>query len=421
MSIRGEVLQRIDESDCCDFVVAYSGGVDSSVLLHLLKHFCRANPALKLRAIYVNHHLSANADAWQQHGHNYCLEQGIEFSALSVDLNVTAGQSIEASARDKRYAALRAALRPGECLLLGHHQDDQAETLLLQLLRGSGPAGLAAMPASKTLDGYTVLRPMLNCSRAQIEAYASEQQLAFIEDDSNADTRFDRNFLRLELLPVLSKRWPQYAVCMARSAKHCAAANALLTGYAQQDWQQLVGASPDQLKSSALALLPLPRQQHAVRYWIVDNGAPLPDTQQLNEILSLLQVRNDASPCVHWKGFEVRLYQGILYIMPTLALHDSGAVISWDLHRDFILPDNRGIIAANRVRQCLGLVGDASHITLRYRLGGEKIRLHDRNCSHSLKKLLQEWNIPPWLRDRVPLIYYHDLLKVVVTANRYWY
>ena len=405
--------------------VAYSGGCDSHVLLHLLHQLqLILQLPLKLSAIHVNHGLSPYAGEWAEHCARVCAELDIPIRILEVNAKAKAGQSPEEAARHARYQAIDAQLAAGEYLCTAHHQDDQAETLLLQLLRGAGPKGLAAMGVQSPLGRATQLRPLLNLSREQIQQYAEEANLQWVDDHSNSDTRFDRNYLRHEILPRLKQRWPAAARTISRSAEHCAQAAGLLEQRAEEDWQQCRGQTGpldtclDVMKIATMQMLPLARQKNLLRYWVVLNGLPLPSEIKLHHIINdVMGAAEDRVPCVAWSGAEVRRYQGHLYIMRPLLPFDTNIVIPWKtMAQPLLLPDGRTLVLES-VQQQLGVSGrllQQGDVTIRFRQGGETLLLPNSAHHKTLKQLLQERGVPSWQRDRLPLLYVGEQLMVVV-------
>lgn len=411
------------------YLVAFSGGVDSHVLLHALAQLQgkpssgahpsgggAVSPVPPIIALHVHHGLHMDADHWTHHCQRVCDELRVELRVLPVNAAADRGVSPEAAARTVRYAALFAQLQEGDALLTAHHQDDQAETLLLQLLRGSGPHGLAAMPRVAGAGAALHLRPLLAMTRAEIRTYARHHGLQWVEDSSNEDTGYDRNFIRHEILPALRQRWPSAAATLSRSAAHCADAARLIDDSAHQDLQVLRGARPDQLSVSALLQLHEVRCRNLLRAWLEALGLPLPSTTHMQHILSdVLYARADASPLVQWSGAEVRRYRDTLYAMPPLGVHDAGQVLEWDISRSLPLPDLGRTLRGEAVTQG-GLdvrLLRGRRVTVRFRHGGERCQPAGRQGTHELGKLFQEQGIPPWRRARIPLIYVDEELAAV--------
>ncbi|HRY16619.1 MAG TPA: tRNA lysidine(34) synthetase TilS, partial [Candidatus Competibacteraceae bacterium] len=395
----------------CHLIVGYSGGLDSHVLLHLLATNRAYWPERTLAAVYVDHGLQIASAGWGEHCARICRELDIPFRVLRIDARPTPGESPEAAARRARYAALAAELNLGAALLTAHHRDDQAETLLLQLLRGAGPHGLAAMPTASRLGPGWLLRPLLDVDRSGLLAYALKHDLRWIEDVSNIDTDFDRNYLRHRILPLLRERWPAVARNLARSAQWCAETADWLDAGADADLARVTTQRPDTLHIPALRALGEPRQRNALRRWLRRLGLPVPDSRQLRHILhDALTAARNRQPCIRWPGGEVRRYRNTLYAMPPPPPHDSRQTLIWRATADGWPPLELPGLGTLGLRAAVGaglradlLVGGL--LLVRFRQGGERFRPVGRHHSQKLKKLLQEAGFPPWERDRLPLIY----------------
>lgn len=384
-------------------VVGYSGGLDSSVLLHALHEVPQLQS--KVYALHVHHGISPNADAWQRHCQALCESLGTPFKAIKV--HVDASSNVEEQARQARFLAFRQELGSEDALLLGHHLDDQAETVLLQLFRGAGVDGLSAMSAQCTRDHYTLVRPLLSLSRKDLELYAREHHLSWIEDESNADTRYARNFLRQEVIPLLQSQWPQVQGSLARSAMHCQQAQSNLDDLAYQDCPQLLSTSVV-LSLAPMMDLNVARITNVLRVWFKKNKVQPPSTAILNRLIhEVVFARADAAPQVGWGEYEVRRYQKALYL----------------LHKPLkSIPGNQEWIDFPKPLQLLGLkaisedggfhVPENATVEVRFRKGGEELIWHGH--TRPLKKLFQEWEVPTWLRSQIPLIYINDELAAVV-------
>lgn len=388
--------------------VAYSGGLDSHVLLHLLAGLCRAGGWPPLAAIHVNHGLTPRADAWAGHCRRVCAALGVELVVAAVRVERRGGQGLEAAARAARYRAFTDALGGGELLLQAHHRDDQAETLLLRLLRGSGVAGLAGIPAQRPLGRGELLRPLLDCTRAELLDYARQQQLVWIEDDSNVDEGFDRNFLRHRVLPLLAGRWPGYRDTLARLCAQAAESAELLEALAGVD--AAAAQCGDTLDAAACLALSPARQRNLLRHWLAQRGLPAPGRAQLEQLRAQLPAVADAELCVTWPGAEVRRHQGRLYAMAPLPAPPEDVDIAWSPPHA-LLPQALGELRAESASG-RGLRAGGSY-RVRSRRGGERCRPQGRAHSQTLKKLLQEAGVPPWWRDRLPLIYCGEQLAAV--------
>jgi tRNA(Ile)-lysidine synthase len=385
-----------------DFWLAYSGGLDSHVLLHL---FGPKEPGF-FKAIHIHHNLSPNADAWEAHCRKTCEELGVEYHCIYVNAHPKPGESPEAAARTARYEALATLIGPEDSLFTAHHLEDQAETLLLQLFRGAGVKGLAAMPHSMPFAQGTLFRPLLTWSKQLFLDYAKEHHLHWIEDESNSNTDFDRNYIRHHVLPVIRDRWPAITPVLGRVANHCAEANEILDKAAQRDFT----VSIKQLTSLSYA-----EQNNVLRYWLRSQNFPVPSTTQLTEFqLNILHSKPDANPIIHLTGVNIRRYRDTLYALPdTPKWEPPAAPINWNLQESLTLPDGRKLSAAIKIGLGIRVVS-GSIFQVRFRQNGERCHPAGRQGSHPLKKLFQEWGIPPWERDAIPLLYLDDQLVCVV-------
>ena len=395
--------------------IAYSGGLDSKVLLHALATLKKQNPELQISAIHINHGLSPNADQWAKNCLTTCQKFGIDLiiKKIAVKTALQKGHSLEAVARDLRYAAFTELLNDGDFLLTAHHKDDQAETLLLQLFRGAGPKGLSAMPEKMPLGKGFLLRPLLHFSRQELEKYAKQHDLKWHEDESNADLNFDRNYIRHTIMPVIKKRWSGILAPLCRVVEHCAEASELLNDLAAEDYLNLQGTKPHTLSVKKLLALSLARRSNVLRYWLNILQLPTPSCAKLQNILhDVLLSRVDAMPLVTWHKAEVRRYGDDVYAMPPLQKLPENLIIAWDdVEKPLVLPNNLGSLDYKKIVKESGLTKlPTEKNTIRFRQGGERIKLPNRQGTHSLKNLFQEWQIPPWQRDLIPLVYCNEKL-----------
>ncbi len=405
------LLKQYPTSAC--FWVAYSGGLDSQVLIHALSYIL---PKKRLRALHVNHGWHVNSTKWAAICQQTCEKLGISCDIISIDARPKPGESPEAYARVARYTAMTQKIPFGDFLLTAHHRNDQAETLLLQLLRGSGLKGLASIPFCQEFSKVYLLRPLLDFTRTELYGYAQEHQLTWIEDDSNKDLRFNRNYIRHQVLPLIQERWPQADKTIARVAANLAEADSLLDEIAHQDWSLLKGSAPNILIISSLQKLSTKRRNNVLRYWLKQLGCSLPSQKQLQQIDMLLKSRIDASPRVNCGDIQLRRYRDYIYAL-NLVENDKifeAELISWKLGQTIVLPT----LDQLTTKQVLGAGLNDSLIKERqvdvtFRQGGERFYASNRQGSHPLKKLFQEWGIPPWQRNKIPLIYYQKKLIAV--------
>lgn len=397
------------------FLIAFSGGLDSHVLLHLCAALQVQYPYWQFRAIHIDHGLQAESPDWAAHCGTVCGLLAMPLVQVALHLQIPPGASLEAEARQARYDAFAQHLQTDEMLLTAHHQDDQAETLLLHLLRGSGVDGLAAMPAVRAFAQGWLGRPLLGCSREDLAAYAHQHALHYLQDPSNADSRFDRNFLRHQVMPVLRQRWPAVARTFARAARLQGESRQLLHDCVQEKLPYYQGSCSGTLAISQLRTASLALQAALLRSWLANAGFLLPSAKKLERVLhDVLLASADAMPCVCWAGCEIRRYRDDLYAMRPLAAHDAAQVWYWDAHQTLVLPTLGITLIPEMLGAWLPLARDAGGVTVRFRQGGETMELPYRGGSHALKHLLQEAGIPPWQRERLPLIYVGERLVNVV-------
>jgi tRNA(Ile)-lysidine synthase len=407
-----EILRSLPQASCCH--LALSGGLDSCVLLHLLAEL-RSRLPFELRAIHVHHGLQADADSWQVHCEQLCTDYGIPLQTARLSLSVNRGDSLEAVAREARYRALAASMGEGDLLLTAQHQDDQAETLLLQLMRGSGPAGLAAMPLLARFEPGWLARPLLTYSRKALEAYARHYELSWREDPSNQDLRFDRNFIRRQVMPLLRSRWPAVSTTLSRAARFSGELLMLVKEEAEEDLANARHDEPHILSITALKQLNSVRLRNLLRHWISAVGAPLPGSRKLIRIeREAVHGRIDAAPLINWEGWEVRRYRDRLFLNPALATDLPAQPLTWPDGDELIMPTGLGRL---RVRQGESGISAArwrqAKIEVRFRNGGERCQLPGQSHHRALKKLFQEWGVPPWERERIPLVYLDGELAAV--------
>ena len=403
-------------------LVAYSGGLDSTVLLHLLavlqqqlRITADAPFQLELSAMHVHHGLSTHADAWAQHCQQVCQQYVIPLQVERVDVEKESGQGVEASAREARYNALQRT--SADFICLAHHQQDQAETLLLQLMRGAGPKGLAGM-AELDWD-LGLMRPLLDVSRQTLETYANKHALTWVEDDSNLNTHYDRNFMRHNVLPLLATRYSGVHKTLSRTAQHMAEASELLTDLAVMDASQVVatGLQMNQvcLQINQLAALSEARAKNLLRWWIAQHGLTMPNTELLRQVLQqLVSARKDAQINVQISAsHSVKRYLGQAYIVKQIVpelLHErmwhGESVLQLNAQDSLIFESCTGQGIAQKYLT-------SNPLRIRLRMGGERFKPDSGRPSRTLKHILQAHAIPPWLRERIPLVWMGDTLVCI--------
>jgi tRNA(Ile)-lysidine synthase len=403
--------------------VALSGGVDSSVLLAALA--AHAVPRLSVRAVHVNHGIHPNAAKWAAHCRALGRRFGVPVRVLTTRVARTAGVSLEAAARDARYALLADELGPGECLLTGHHEDDQLETVLLQLFRGAGLAGLAAMPAIAPFAGGWLARPLLSRSRAELEAWARSQELSWIDDDTNSDESLDRNYLRRQVLPLIHSRWKGVGSAVSRSARHAAEGQRLLDTLARADVER--ASSGAALFVPALRALQPDRRRNALRFWIMQCGERVPDTSRLEEMAGpLIDARPDANPSVTWGDVAASRHADLLTITrvsrlradvqrapdsePRLDAESAETAIAfvewlWVTTPRLRLADGGTLELKADPHGPIDLDVLPERVTVSRRRGGERLRPRRGGPRRALKSLLQESHLPIAQRRVLPLVF----------------
>ena len=406
----GELLPGFPDLAVC---VAFSGGADSTALLAALAQLKR--PPLRLRAVHVDHRLHPHSSSWAAHCRRVARALGVPLRVRTANVARARGESLEAAARAARYGLLATALAPHEALLTAHHQDDQLETVLLQLLRGAGVAGIAAMPALAAFARGRLVRPLLPWSRAELSAWVRSQGLEWIEDPGNSELRLDRNYLRARVLPLIRERWPAAAATVARAARHAAEAQRLLDAVGAADAARAsFGAM---LSAQRLRTLPPERRRNALRFWITAAGHLAPPASRLEEIAGpLLQARADAQPCVRWEGALLQRQSDLLSLRAAPGSTGRLEELSWPWRRrrTCALPGCGGKLTLKRdARGPLDLDALPAMLTIRARRGGERLRPVRAGPRRALKSLLQEARVPVAERARLPLIFAAETLIAV--------
>jgi tRNA(Ile)-lysidine synthase len=409
-----QLLQQLASyRDAPAWRIAFSGGLDSTVLLHQLAELARLHVLPPLSAIHVHHGLQTAADAWPEHCAAVCAQLNIPLQVIHVQ--VQPGASVEQAARDARYQAFVGCLQAGEVLLTAQHRDDQAETLLFRLLRGAGVRGLAAMPRQRALGAGLLVRPLLDLPRARLQAWAAERQIPWVDDPSNADDHPSRNFLRLNIFPALAARWPQATQNLARTAAHVSEALQLLEALAREDLEAaLTGNDHPWLGVPTLSLPPLrqlsaARQRNALQTWL----APLtrlPDAAHWAGWHDLRDATPAATPIWRLADGELHASQQRIWWLSGPWLQPPLGVGPWlDPRLPLALPGNGE----------LRWTGDMppGRIEVRYRQGGEHMHLPGRG-HRDLKRLLNEAGVPAFVRARLPLLYVDGALYAVANQGR---
>ena len=415
-----KILEILQESlspllETQKLIVAYSGGLDSHVLLHALSSLRNNGFKNEILAVHIDHGLQDECAQWAQHCKAVADQLTISIQCQQVVVDQKKGLGLEAAARDVRYAALASHLSPQDVLLTAHHENDQAETLVLQLLRGAGPKGLAAMPVKKSFARGWHMRPLLSASKQHFLRYAQQNNLTWIEDPSNQLDDFDRNFWRNKVSPVIQQRWPSHVKTLCRAARLQAETANLLDEFASEDLTRVGNSQRNTMVLERLAGLSEARIKNCLRYWLKQSGLSVPSEIKLKTLCQqMLTAKQDAQPCVTWSGGEVRRYQGELYAMAPLLDFDHKQVVMWaDTSKPLVITGLNKALSIDQLALKGLLIPEGALVSIRFRQGGEVIKLAGSAHQKSLKKLCQEWAIPSWERARVPLLYVGDELAAI--------
>jgi len=391
-------------------LLALSGGLDSSVLLHLLAAAKQIIP-FQLHAMHVHHGLSPNADAWADFCMQQCQLLNVPLEIVRVQLDLNAKQGIEAAARQLRYEALFDSKENGiapNFVVTAHHQDDQAETLLLQLFRGAGVKGLASMAAID--ESRRLMRPLLDVSRQALQEYAEQHHIPWCDDESNDNTQYERNFVRHDVMPVLAIRYPSVKSVLARTASHLAEANNLLDTLARIDADSLL--QNNSLCLQGLIDLDLARAKNLLRWWFSQNQLAMPTSEHLTEIIQqLFNAKPDANINIQLQNLSLKRYQQRAYLCAERLAESFD--MTWNGEPHLSLPNGGKLHFKQVVGSGLALKHGMTKLRITNRDGGERFKPDVLRPTRTLKHLLQDANIPPWQREHLPLIYWHDTLALV--------
>jgi len=404
-------LKAIDSAQ--KIYIAYSGGIDS----HALLHFCVKNKSWqnKIIAVYVHHGLQAIADDWATHCQQQATLLNIQFKLLSVNAKAQQGDSPEEIARNVRYQALKKLLNEDDVLLVAQHQEDQLETVLLQLFRGAGVQGLAAMPEKISFGKGLLLRPLLNTSQQTVNDYAFKHQLNWVEDPSNLCDDFDRNFLRNQVIPLLKTRWKSVDKTVARSAKHCANTQQIVSEWGDELFYTVWNQKDNTLLINQLQKIDRLKQALVIRAWFTQLGFKMPSNAFIEEVFkSVLSAKMSGNPRLETQQHCFCRYQNKLYCLPISQSTFVFKMQCWAVDENYIGLENNGFLKRTEAKEGLAIsLWNLSKVTIRPRRGGEKIVLEGRKGHHSLKKLFQDARIPPWEREKIPLIYFNEQLVAI--------
>ncbi|PJG84754.1 tRNA lysidine(34) synthetase TilS [Conservatibacter flavescens] len=406
------------------FLLALSGGLDSTALLLLLAKLRQILPNLALRAVHIHHGLSPNADAWALHCQSLCQQLNVPFLCCKVQIDRKNG--IEQGAREARYQAIAQIRDPDEVVITAHHQQDQTETFLLALKRGSGLQGLSAMQTHNTVYHLPIFRPLLNISRPQLEAYVKTHHMTWVEDESNEDDHYDRNFLRNQILAPLRERWTYFDQAVQRSAQHCFEQQQLINELLAEIFHQIYQKTDRSLSIAHFHTYSKPKQCGLLRLWLTKHQLAMPSQTQLYQLINdVIFAQADRNPQFQLQQSVVRRYQSRLYITP--CFHDiQKQEIPIQLNETIELPDGLGKLSLSKNQEKLTALwqqhhhqwksefnSSETHFTIRFSYSG-KIKLNTHSANQDIKKVWQSLNVPPWQRHRIPLIFEGNKLKSAV-------
>ena len=410
-----KLLQQLDLLDTNGVCVALSGGLDSVVLLDIITK-ALLGTKYNLKTIHINHNLSPNAKEWVKHCKLVCERLGVEYESYSIIMQKQNRQSLEELAREKRYKVFAKALVDKEVLLTAHHRDDMAETFLLNALRGSGVSGLASIAPFRQFEGLNIIRPLLECSREELEKYAKDNKLEWIEDESNDDLSFRRNYLRHKIIPLLQNEFPGVSTCLARSAKLCATSNELCEDLAKLDLDVIEG--DHYINYNIIVNHTFRRKANIVRLWLKKYALRAPSNAKLEEFLRQCEfAAEDKQPQLLVDNKLLRAYKGKIYLTRKdwLAGQLEAVTMLWQITLDEVetLPDNSTLtaipvskesyLAMNEIeRKEIISLPDVVHI--KFREGSDKHPVINGK-KISLKEYCQENEVLPWLRAYLPLIH----------------
>lgn len=406
------------------FLIAFSGGLDSTALLSLCKKLREKQPHFSLRAIHIHHNLSAHADQWLSHCQQLCQQWQIPF--ISEKVQVQSGQGIEAGAREARYQAIKQHRFSNEILVTAHHQQDQSESFLLALKRGSGIQGLGAMQTQSQLFEMPIFRPLLTFSRWQLQDYVQQQGICWINDESNLNNQYDRNFLRNEVLPILRQRWQHFDQAVQRSAQHCYQQQQLINELLAEEFAQIYQQTEKTLDIANFSQYSPLKQAALLRLWLQHHHLSMPSNQQLEHILAeVVFAKRDRTPEFRLGQVILRRYQQRLFITPP---YQDLSQVKLELRLDspIHLPDQLGTLTLQKKGKKLTALWQTEtqnyhsefyaqddQFEVRFGYSG-KVKLEEKRPNQDIKKVWQQLNIPVWQRQRIPLIFQQQKLKSAV-------
>ena len=403
------IISNIKENSYDEFLIAYSGGVDSTALLYFSKKI-----ALKLNkkilAIHINHNLSKDSKNWEIHCRNFCKKIGVELICENLSIILDKGDSIEEKARNARYGTIYKHMNERTAMLTAHHVEDQAETFFYQLLRGAGAKGLASMPIFKILNHGFHIRPFLKFNKKELVDIVRFNKLDHINDTSNNDIKFSRNFIRKNIMPIVKNKWPNCNETISRSAFNLSESNKLNEDLAKIDFEKYFYETDNKISVNTRNLESY-RFNNVIRFWIRKNNFRMPTFDQLKSIRNnIFSAGDDKTPFFSCSDFEIRRYNDYVEIMYPLSKHDASKVYTWKFKENLVISDLAINFSWRNLEDRLGFKVNRD-VEVKFRRNGEGIKIN--NTNKSLKDFMRENKVPPWQRDRIPLIYIDKELKAI--------
>ena len=408
INFESSITTKIDKKKYNQFLVAYSGGSDSTALLYFADKMAKKYE-LEIKAIHVNHNLNSDSIDWENHCKNFCEKLNIPIIIKSINIVLKSGESIEERAREERYKIISSYTNNKTIMMTAHHADDQAETFLLQLFRGSGVKGLSSMPDyKKTQNGYH-FRPFLNISKNTLTKIVNFKNLKYVIDSSNDNTKFSRNFIRKEILPKIKEKWPSYSNIMLRVANNLSDADKLNTDLAKIDIQSFLLDDFNKISTDVKNLDDY-RFNNVIRFWIKKNNFRMPSLEQINSIyLNVLNAGNNKTPFFSCSEYEIRRHIDYIEIMKPLKKHDPSKIYSWKFEENLVISNLSINLTWKNLEDKLGHNLNKD-VEVKFREDGKNIKL---SKNKNLKDYMRENKIPPWKRDRTLLIYIDKELKII--------
>ena len=402
------IINNLDIKNFSEFLIAYSGGVDSTALLYFASKVAKKN-SMPIRAIHVNHNLNKESKDWENHCENFCKKNNINFEVKNINISISSGDSIEERAREERYFQIYSSMNNKSIMMTAHHIEDQAETFLYQLLRGSGLKGLSSMPTIKKLSKGVHLRPFLSLRKSTLIDIAEFFELSYINDNSNSNISYSRNFIRKKIAPVIKEKWPSYAYTISRTANNAAQSMKLNDDLALIDIKKYLHLDKNKLSTNIKELDDY-RFNNALRFWIQKNEFRMPSSDQLRSIyLNVFNAGEDKTPFFSCTEYEIRRSNDYIEIMKPLEKHDPKKVYKWKFDNHLVIPHLQIDLSWKNLEEKLGYQ-IKKDVEVKFRKKGENIKLSN---DKTLKDYMRENQIPIWKRERTPLIYINKELKII--------